>query len=86
MEEVISNLLRWNTLAGVDLSSGPIDVRESLRSKEVIEVLAFLVQVALQHVGDIFVNGYEAGGRRTTLSLLIKLIVQMNLVHDSHLP
>ena len=68
LPEVVAHLLRWNTLAGVDLGSGPIDVGKSFGRKEVIEVFGFLVQVVLQHVGDVFVNGYEASGQRATLA------------------
>jgi hypothetical protein len=85
LSKVIAHLLRWNTLAGVDLSSGLIDVGESFRRKEVIEVFGFLAKVVLQHVGDVFVNGFEAGGRRAALSLLIELIIQLNFVHGSRL-
>jgi len=84
--EVVAHLFCWNPLAGVDLGGGPIDVGESFGRKEVIEVLGFLVRVVLQHVGDVFVNGYEARGRRATLGLLIELIIQLNSVHGSHLP
>ena len=43
LSEVVSHLLRWNTLAGVDLSGGSINVGESFGRKEVIEVLGFLL-------------------------------------------
>ena len=42
LSEVLAHLLRWNTLAGVDLSSGSIDVGKSFRCEEVIELLGFL--------------------------------------------
>jgi hypothetical protein len=43
LSEAVSHLLRWNTLAGVDLSGGSINVGESFRRKEAIEVLGFLL-------------------------------------------
>ena len=81
LPEVVAHLLRRNALAGVDLGSGAIDVGKSSGRKEVVEVFGFLVQVVLQHVGDVFVNSYEPKCRRATLGFLIELIIQLNLMH-----
>ena len=50
-------------------------MRKTLGREEVIEVVGFLFEIALQNVCHEFVNRYETGGRSAALDILIKLVV-----------
>jgi len=81
---VFSHLFGRYTQAGVDLSGGPINVGKSLGRKEVVKVFG-VRKVMLQNIRDVLVNAAEAGLGRSTLGLLVELIIKLNLVHGSRL-
>jgi hypothetical protein len=79
-------LLQRQSFARVNLSRCSIDMSQPLGCKEVVKILGWFLKVMLQNVGDVFVNATEAGLCRSTLGVLVELIIEIDLMHDIHLP
>lgn len=81
---MLANLLCGDPEPGVHLSGRSIDVSESFGREKMIEVFSIL-KLVLQDVGHEFVNRLKANFGSATQSILVKLIVQLNLVHRPQL-